>query len=420
MAVQGENQGGLTGFAKQAAGTTLGSLSALWTKENAASTAFTLGTAGLGAMEEAGRFGAYGLGAMARVGNVAKALEPVGKGMMLWGGFSGGVSMGEGISGQDIRGNALTTEERWNHLKGGAFNSGLSLLGGAAGVGKLGALSKPILTGLATSGSFSDSQDVGAAMTGRDIEGKPLSILDRLGRGATGLLGVLGLASPGGKHPLTPESHGDVGGRLTPQEQKVLGNTASKRGSELTQEELHTELELAGKAERQPIKNGEYVEEIKLPNDHELKKQKDGTWCRFSNPPGDCGPQFDPDKSTPSPSPKKRGGSKRSQDPRTTKELPPGEVRTPDEVKKTRDFFKNHKEEAKQLYTQRTGDPWPKDPATGKDARASHPRALADGADPMFVEPAFGDSNTEHIIPNPVTGETDQQRFGKRRRTNSE
>ena len=89
-------------------------------------------------------------------------------------------------------------------------------------------------------------------------------------------------------------------------------------------------------------------------------------------------------------------------------------------MKKAREYFKNHREEAKQLYTQRTGDPWPKDPATGKDARASHPRALADGADPMFVEPAFGDSNTEHIIPNPVTGETDQQRFGKRRRTNSE
>ncbi len=38
----------------------------------------------------------------------------------------------------------------------------------------------------------------------------------------------------------------------------------------------------------------------------------------------------------------------------------------------------------------------------------------------MFVKPEFGDSNTEHMVRDPVTGETVQQRFGKRRRTNSE
>ncbi|HBE18664.1 MAG TPA: hypothetical protein DEG17_02850 [Cyanobacteria bacterium UBA11149] len=122
--------------------------------------------------------------------------------------------MGEGIGGQDIWGNSLTNEERWNHFKSGALGSGLSLLGGGAALGKLGVLSQPTLAGVATYGTFSDGQDIGAAISGRDIEGNSLSIPDRLGRGGMGLLGALDLASPGGKYPLTPESHRNVGGKL--------------------------------------------------------------------------------------------------------------------------------------------------------------------------------------------------------------
>ncbi len=215
MAVQGENQGGLAGFGKQAAGATFGSLAALWTKENAATTAVTLGTAGLGAMANAGRLGSYGLGAMAQLGKASQALEPLGKGMMLLGGFRGGVSMGEGIGGQDIWGNTLTNEERWQHFNSGALGSALSLLGGGAAAGKLGALSQPTLAGVATYGTFSDGQDIGAAISGRDIEGNSLNLLERLLRGGMGLLGALDLASPGGKYPLTPDS-GGAGTKSTP------------------------------------------------------------------------------------------------------------------------------------------------------------------------------------------------------------
>ncbi|ACK72522.1 AAA ATPase containing von Willebrand factor type A (vWA) domain [Gloeothece citriformis PCC 7424] len=76
---------------------------------------------------------------------------------------------------------------------------------------------------------------------------------------------------------------------MTPREQEVLENTANKRGNELTPEELDTELALAGKGESKPIDEGEFVEEIKLPNDHEWKQKQDGTWCRFSGQ-GDCLP----------------------------------------------------------------------------------------------------------------------------------
>ncbi len=116
--------------------------------------------------------------------------------------------MGEGIGGQDIWGNSLTEEERWNHFKSGALGSGLSLLGGGAAAGKLGALSQPTLATVATYGTFSDGQDIGAAISGRDMEGNSLNLLERLKRGGMGLLGALDLASPGGKYPLTPDSGG--------------------------------------------------------------------------------------------------------------------------------------------------------------------------------------------------------------------
>ncbi|MEH1857742.1 MAG: hypothetical protein V7L21_07045 [Nostoc sp.] len=117
---------------------------------------------------------------------------------------------------------------------------------------------------------------------------------------------------------------------------------------------------------------------------------------------------------------KPRGGKREPiTNPRIIGELSPGEIRTPEEVQIARQYFKNRKAEAIRRWEQRSGETWPTDPATGQPARASHPRALADGGDPMFVEPAFGDSNTEHMIPDSRTGETDQQRYGRRRRKNT-
>ena len=102
-------------------------------------------------------------------------------------------------------------------------------------------------------------------------------------------------------------------------------------------------------------------------------------------------------------------------DPRIIRELPPGEVRTPEEVMRARNYFKNHKAKAKKAWEERVGQLWPVDRGTDKPARTSHIRPLADGGDPMYVEPAFGDPNTEHMVKDPKTGLTDQQRFGARR-----
>ena len=332
------------------------------------------------------------------------------------------------------------------------MNAALSTVGGAASLGKLGALSKPTLGGLAAYGTFSDGQDIGAAITGTDMQGNSLDAMERLKLGGMGLLGAVDLAGPGGRYPLTPESHGGVGGRLqettnagggkvkpdafegipnklsetttpdrakhkydlavTAPEKELLNNTAPKRGNELTSQELNAEREIARRSQRKPSNDAGYVEEIELPNGHELRKRKDGIWCRFSNDPN-CGPEFDPEQSTPSPNPQKKGG-KRTTDPRIIGELPPGQERTSEELKKARKYYENHKQKAMKRWEKRTGKTWPPDPATGLDARASHPRALTDGGDSMFVEPAFGDSNTEHRVVNKETGETAHQRFGRK------
>jgi hypothetical protein len=85
---------------------------------------------------------------------------------------------------------------------------------------------------------------------------------------------------------------------MTAKEKEVLHNTASKRGNELTPHELKAEREVARRAERKPSNDGEHVEQIDLPNGHELKKRQDGMWCRFSPKPGDCGSQHNPDQPT--------------------------------------------------------------------------------------------------------------------------
>jgi RHS repeat-associated protein len=94
---------------------------------------------------------------------------------------------------------------------------------------------------------------------------------------------------------------------------------------------------------------------------------------------------------------------------RVTKELPAGQLRTPDEVKQARNFFERNKDAAKKYYTDRTGKQWPKE-AT----HCEHPRAIKDGGDPLFVEPGFGGPNARHQIPRTEYGGlTDAQRWGK-------
>ena len=99
-------------------------------------------------------------------------------------------------------------------------------------------------------------------------------------------------------------------------------------------------------------------------------------------------------------------------------ELPEGQERTPEELSKARNYFKNNKQKAREMWEQRTGQEWPVD-ESGRPVRASHPRPLADGGHPLHVEPGINSNpNTEHIIPDPLTGKTDQQRYGGRRRKN--
>jgi RHS repeat-associated protein len=94
---------------------------------------------------------------------------------------------------------------------------------------------------------------------------------------------------------------------------------------------------------------------------------------------------------------------------RVTKALPSGQIRTPKEVAQARNFFKRNQEPAKRWWSERNGGkPWPAD-AT----HAEHPRPIADGGDPLFIEPGFDGPNAPHMIPG-ADGLTDAQRWGRR------
>ena len=94
---------------------------------------------------------------------------------------------------------------------------------------------------------------------------------------------------------------------------------------------------------------------------------------------------------------------------RVTGELAPGEIRTPEEVAQARNFFERNRDAAQQWWSERNGGrPWPED-ATN----AGHPRPLADGGDPLFIEPEFDGPNAAHMVPGP-DGLTDFQRWGAR------
>ena len=115
-----------------------------------------------------------------------------------------------------------------------------------------------------------------------------------------------------------------------------------------------------------------------------------------------------PEPSAPRPTIRSRIGNKR-----VTEALPEGQTRTPAENSQARKFYSNHRDKAIRWWEERTGQSWPTDPATGRQARCEHPRPLADGGDPLYVEPGFGDPNAPHMA------QGDPNRWGARRTPSS-
>jgi RHS repeat-associated protein len=92
---------------------------------------------------------------------------------------------------------------------------------------------------------------------------------------------------------------------------------------------------------------------------------------------------------------------------RVTKELAPGETRTPEETKQSRNFFERNRDGARQWWEERNGEEYPKN-ATHDE----HPRPIKDGGDPLHIEPGFDGPHAPHMVPGP-DGLTDFQRWGK-------
>lgn len=84
--------------------------------------------------------------------------------------------------------------------------------------------------------------------------------------------------------------------------------------------------------------------------------------------------------------------------------------RTPQENREARQKYKNNKDAAKQAYTDRTGNPWPKD-NTGRDWPGHHPTPLKEWGDPMVVVPQDPNGPDPHNVAGP-DGLTDYQRWG--------
>ncbi|MFM8583093.1 MAG: hypothetical protein ACKOFW_16560 [Planctomycetaceae bacterium] len=93
---------------------------------------------------------------------------------------------------------------------------------------------------------------------------------------------------------------------------------------------------------------------------------------------------------------------------RVTGELPAGQVRTPAENAQARNFFRRNRSAARRWWEERKGREWPSD-----TTHYEHPRPLADGGDPLFIEPGYGGPNAPHMIPGP-DGLTEFQRWGRR------
>lgn len=80
----------------------------------------------------------------------------------------------------------------------------------------------------------------------------------------------------------------------------------------------------------------------------------------------------------------KRLGRPSSLPERVSRELPDGDIRTHDENEQARNFFERNRDAARKWWSNRNGGKeWPKE-----SVHDSHPRALKDGGDPLFIEPS--------------------------------
>jgi hypothetical protein len=125
--VQGEQQGGVGGFAKQVAGGAAGMVFSLATEDTLPQTGMTVATMGT--------FGVGGaLGSAAQAGKLGVASVPVLRtmqAMQVGGAFMSGTSIGQGISGKDMwTGEDLSPGQRAFNLTFGAASAALDL-GGA-------------------------------------------------------------------------------------------------------------------------------------------------------------------------------------------------------------------------------------------------------------------------------------------------
>jgi len=80
--------------------------------------------------------------------------------------------------------------------------------------------------------------------------------------------------------------------------------------------------------------------------------------------------------------------------PEVTDELPIGQMRSPGCVKQARNFFERNRAAARRWWEDRIGRRWPSDAV-----HDSHPRALIDGGDPLFIEPSYETPWGPHIEP---------------------
>jgi hypothetical protein len=117
LVVQGQQQGGVGGFAKQTAGFATGMVFSLGTEDTLPQTAMTLGTMGFGGAAQAGKLGVFS--------------KPIFRMMQVGGALMSGTSIGQGISGKNMfTGEDLSPGQRMFDLSFGALGAGLDL-GGA-------------------------------------------------------------------------------------------------------------------------------------------------------------------------------------------------------------------------------------------------------------------------------------------------
>lgn len=78
-------------------------------------------------------------------------------------------------------------------------------------------------------------------------------------------------------------------GRTVRQHREALRRTGRKPGSELTPDEMSTELNVVRNTRARSISRGDYDAEVRFPNGHTWRRnRRSGLWCRFSAKPDIC------------------------------------------------------------------------------------------------------------------------------------